>query len=63
MTAQLDSRHFFRARDTVQHLDGYVGTVVEQLALFAIVLWTDGTRQEIEQFDSRIAVVERAETR
>lgn len=63
MSAQLESRHFFRVRDTVQHLDGQIGTVVEGQALYATILWGDGRREEIDQFDSRVMVLERAESR
>ena len=62
MSEQLESRHFFKVRDTVQHLDGYIGTVVEELALYATIVWTDGRREEIEQFDPLVAVIERAES-
>jgi hypothetical protein len=61
VSIQLESRHYFRARDTVQHLDGQVGTVMEGFALYAIVAWGDGRTEEIDQFDPFVAVVERAE--
>ena len=31
-------------------------------ALFAVVEWTDGRREEVDQFDPRVEVVERAVT-
>ena len=61
MSGQLESRHFFRAGDTVQHRDGRWGRVVEALALYAMVEWDDLSRQEIDQFEPLVEVVERAE--
>lgn len=61
MSVQLESRHFFRMKDTVQHRDGLFGTVVDGQALYATVLWSDGHRQEVDQFDPHIVVVTRAE--
>ncbi|HET8656321.1 MAG TPA: hypothetical protein VFL93_12445 [Longimicrobiaceae bacterium] len=63
MSLQLESRHFFRARDVVQHRDGRFGTVLEERALFAVIDWDDGLREEVDQFDPRVLVVERAEPR
>ena len=60
MTFQLESRHFFRAGDTVQHLSGPLGEVAEAHTLYAIIRWMDGRQQEVEQFDSEILVLERA---
>lgn len=60
MTAQLESRHFFRAQDTVEHRDGRIGTVLDAYALFATVHWRDGRRDEIDQFDPTVVVIERA---
>lgn len=60
MSVQLESRHFFMARDTVQHLSGRVGTVVESLALYAVIRWEDGREEEVDQLDPSITVVERA---
>jgi hypothetical protein len=45
----------------VQHRNGMTGIVVEALALFATVQWTDGRREEIDQFDPAVEVVARAE--
>lgn len=59
----MESRHFFRDRDTVLHRDGGVGTVVSGQALFAIVEWGDGRRQEIDQFDPSVEVIERDQGR
>lgn len=61
MRGQLESRHFYRSRDRVQSLDGSVGTVVEGWALYATVEWVDGRREEIDQFDPTVVVIERAE--
>ena len=60
MSAQLESRHFFRPLDTVQDRDGRYGTVEDAFALFATVRWDDGRRQEIDQFDPDIVVIDRA---
>ncbi len=61
MSKQLESRHFFRARDTVQHLDGQLGTVVDGHPLYAVVAWSDGRCEEVEQFDPFVMVIERAD--
>ena len=61
VSRQLESRHFYRMRDTVQHLDGQVGTVVDGFALYATVAWSDGRIEEVDQFDPFVFVVERAE--
>lgn len=61
MSLQLESRHFFRVRDTVQHRDGQLGTVLDGQALYAVVLWEDGRREEVDQFDPWIVVHQRAE--
>lgn len=61
MSVQLESRHFFRAGDTVEHRSGEAGKVVEGFALYATVVWADGRREEIEQFDPFVVVTERAE--
>lgn len=63
MSGQLESRHFFRERDTVQDLAGRMGTVVNGFALYATVEWTDGRAEEIDQFDPSVVVIERAEER
>ncbi|HEU0053382.1 MAG TPA: hypothetical protein VFQ39_09405 [Longimicrobium sp.] len=60
MSTQLESRHFYQAGDTVQHVDGKVGTVAEAFALWAKVRWEDGKEEEVDQLDHRIAVIERA---
>lgn len=57
---QLESAHFLRTGDVVRHDDGRTGTVDESLALYAVVAWEDGAREEVEQLDPRIAVIERA---
>ena len=61
MSRQLESRHFYRVRDMVQHLDGHLGTVVEGFALYAVVAWSDGRLEEVDQFDPFVFVIERAE--
>lgn len=61
MSGQLESRHFFRDRDTVEHVDGLVGTVVSGHSLYATIAWMDGRCEEVEQFDPSVVVVERAE--
>ena len=61
VSRQLESRHFYRLRDTVQHLDGQLGTVVEGFALYATVAWSDGRVEEVDQFDPFVSVIERAE--
>lgn len=60
MSVQLESRHFFMARDVVQHLSGAVGEVREALALYAVIRWEDGREEEVDQLDPRITVIERA---
>ena len=62
MSRQLESRHFYRVRDVVRHLDGELGTVVEAFALYATVAWEDGRVEEVDQFDPFVSVVERAES-
>lgn len=62
MSVQLESRHFFRMRDTVQHLNGQTGTVAEGHSLYATIVWQDGRREEVDQFDPFVVVIERAET-
>lgn len=61
MSAQLESRHFFRSRDTVRRRDGLLGSVVDARALYAVIRWMDGRDEEIDQFDSSIEVIDRAE--
>lgn len=61
VSGQLESRHFFRPRDTVQTLDGLTGQVVEGRALYALIRWTDGREQEIDQFDPTVEVLQRGE--
>jgi hypothetical protein len=62
VSRQLESRHYFRVRDTVQHLDGQLGTVVEGYALYATVAWSDGRQEEVDQFDPFVFVIERADS-
>jgi hypothetical protein len=61
MSGQLESRHYFRVGDLVRSVDGRAGTVVASWTLFATVEWTDGGREEIDQFDERIVVEKRWE--
>lgn len=61
MSVQLESRHFYKARDIVQHQDGGFGAVVEGQALYAVIEWFDGRREEVDQFDPLVWVVQRAE--
>jgi hypothetical protein len=60
VSTQLESRHFFRTGDTVQHLAGGEGLVVEAFALWAVVRWDDGRQVEVDQLDPAISVLERA---
>ena len=60
VSLQMESRHFLKARDTVEDVGGRSGTVLEGSALYAVVEWEDGRREEIDQFDPRVAVLERA---
>ena len=60
MSTQLESRHFLKPGDAVQHLRGHTGTVVEAFALYAVVRWEDGREEEVEQLDPRVFVTERA---
>lgn len=53
----LPSRHFFQLGDTVQHRDGALGTVEESMALYAVIRWDDGQREEVEQLDPLITVI------
>ena len=56
----MESRHFLKSGDAVQHLDGRPGTVVESFALYAVVRWEDGREEEVDQLDPRVAVTDRA---
>lgn len=60
MSRQLESHHFFRDQDTVQHTDGRQGVVTEGHSLFATVEWEGGVREEVEQFDPAVTVLQRA---
>lgn len=60
MSAQTESRHFLKPGDTVQHVLGGAGTVLEAFALYAVVRWDDGRQEEVDQLDPRVAVTERA---
>ena len=61
MSGQLDSQHFFRTGDTVRDPVGRLGKVVEGRALYALVEWDTGGAEEVDQFDSRFVVIQRAE--
>jgi hypothetical protein len=60
VSTQLESRHFYRTGDTVQHVGGATGTVAEGFALYAVVRWDDGRQEEVDQLDPAITVLERA---
>lgn len=60
MSLQLESHHFFRSGDEVRHRSGAQGRVVDALALYAVVRWSDGRQEEVDQLDPAIVVVERA---
>lgn len=60
MSLQTESRHFLKVNDTVLEVGGETGRVVHASALYALVQWRDGRREEVEQFDPRMEVVERA---
>jgi hypothetical protein len=57
---QLESVHFLRTGDEVRHDDGRIGRVADAMTLYAMVDWDGGRREEVEQLDPRIVVVERA---
>lgn len=61
MSGQLESHHFYRAGDVVQSLDGRTGVVVDAWTHFAAIEWSDGRREELDQFDPSVFVVQRAE--
>lgn len=56
----MESRHFLRVDDTVEDSTGDIGRVIEASALYAVVEWSDGRRQEVDQFEPEIWVVLRA---
>ncbi len=60
MSGQLESNHFFRMGDAVRGMDGRTGKVGDAGSLFAIILWSDGEEAEVDQFDPRVIVIERA---
>jgi hypothetical protein len=45
----------------VQDRDGRTGRVAEVQSLYATVAWEDGAREEIDQFDPRVLVIQRAD--
>jgi hypothetical protein len=61
LSGQLESPHFLRLGDIVTRGDGAVGTVVDAFSLYAIVAWNAGEHQEVDQFDPRVLVIQRAE--
>lgn len=61
VSVQLESRHFFQMRDTVQDRNGRTGTVQEGWSLYAVVAWEDGRREEVDQFDPRVVVIQRGD--
>lgn len=60
MSTHLESRHFFMADDRVQRVDGTAGFVVESMALWAVIEWEGGGREEVEQLDPAVWVTDRA---
>jgi hypothetical protein len=60
VSTQLESRHFLKTGDTVQHVAGRTGTVLEAFALYAVVRWEEGRDEEVDQLDPRVFVTERA---
>lgn len=44
----------------MEHRDGSLGVVAFSQALYAVIDWDDGRREEIDQFDPAVAVLERA---
>ena len=56
----MESRHFLKVGDTVQNSSGMFGRVMDSWSLYAVVEWSDRRREEVEQFDPCIVVVERA---
>jgi hypothetical protein len=61
MSGQLESHHFFRVGDLVHALDGRTGVVLEAWTHYAAIRWSDGRREELDQFDPGVTVVRRAE--
>lgn len=60
MSTQQESRHFLKVGDTVQHVGGIPGVVLESFALYAVVRWEDGRQEEVDQLDPTVSVTERA---
>lgn len=60
MSTQLESRHFLKSGDAVQHVGGRAGTVLDSFALYAVVRWEDGRQEEVDQLDPAVFVTERA---
>jgi hypothetical protein len=61
LAGQLESPHFLRLGDIVARSDGAVGTVVDASSLYAIVAWDAREPEEVDQFDPRVLVIQRAE--
>jgi hypothetical protein len=59
MSGQAESRHFFRIHDIVEDPDGAEGVVVASSALYAVVRWSNGMEDEIDQFEPSVLVVMR----
>jgi hypothetical protein len=45
----------------VRASDARIGYVDDATTLYAVISWQDGGREEIEQFDPSVVVIERAE--
>lgn len=60
MSTQLESRHFLKQGDAVQHIGGRHGVVLESYALYAVIRWEDGRQEEVDQLDPAVSVTERA---
>lgn len=60
VSGQLESNHFFRTGDSVRKSDGMLGIIIEGFSLYAIVEWSNGDREELDQFDPRVEVMQRS---
>jgi hypothetical protein len=60
VSTQLESRHFLKTGDAVQHIGGRAGVVLESYALYAVIRWDDGRQDEVDQLDPTVSVTARA---